>query len=648
MSPGEIVYRVNQKLEALVQKRGLFIVREAPEAVFKEDETAWIGSLPAIDKTAYCQAADLLMQGHMDIFAIKDAVIGDIPRWNRDPRTGVIAPLSFGKTLNYRNEEIVGDIKYLWEPNRHLQLVRIAQAYALSGNKGYLDYLSKLLNSWFEQCPYLMGPNWTSSLELGIRLINWSIVWQLVGGKNSQLFDGDQGQELKHRWLESIYQHSDFITGHFSRYSSANNHLIGEAAGLYIATVTWPLWPKSNTWRTIAYTILENEAVNQNAEDGVNREQAISYQQFVLDFLILSGIAAKKTGKDFTKQFWQRIEDMLRYVSSVMDVSGNVPMIGDADDGYVVSMDVQGQFCPYRSLLVTGAVLFNSPEFFNKVGTIDDKTRWLLGDLAISGVHGFSAEVKPYLQQEFNKGGYYILGCDFDTGNEIRIVVDSGPLGYLDIAAHGHADALSLSLSVAGEEFLVDPGTYAYHTKKEWRDYFRGTSAHNTIRIDGIDQSQMGGNFMWLSKAVARCEKWVNTETEQILISSHNGYMRLSDSVTHQRKLCFKSKEGVLEVADTIKCRGKHQVERMWHFAEGCEVSRQDQQLIICKNGNSIAINLATPTDCSINIYHGSDSPIFGWISRQFDKKTPVTTVVEKFSVSGTTLLAAKINCRFS
>src|SRR5206468_507056 len=81
--------------------------------------------------------------------------------------------------------------------------------------------------------------------------------------------------------------------------------------------------------------------------------------------------------------------------------------------------------------------------------------------------------------------GYYILGADFDTPNEIRAVVDAGPLGYTAIAAHGHADALSFTLSVGGSEFLIDPGTCAYHTQERWRQYFRGTAAHNTLRVDG-------------------------------------------------------------------------------------------------------------------------------------------------------------------
>ena len=146
--------------------------------------------------------------GRLDIFSLPDVDYGTPPDWNRDPRTGVRAPLEFGKTLNYRDEAKVGDIKYLWEPNRHLQLVWLCQAFHLSGDAKYLDAFRAQLDSWFEQCPYLRGPNWTSSLELGIRLINWSICWQLVGERQSPLFDGAAGGRHFDQ-LQGMGRHTD-------------------------------------------------------------------------------------------------------------------------------------------------------------------------------------------------------------------------------------------------------------------------------------------------------------------------------------------------------------------------------------------------------------------------------------------------------
>jgi len=643
MSVYELGYRCQQMGYASLQRYGLMTAKKTPVPDDSQRSMRWLATKATVAPLDYIRSADQLLVGEMRIFSLENGAMGEVPEWNRDPRTGIVAPLVFGKSLDYRDVKLVGDIKYLWEPNRHLQLVRIAQAYALSQDRRYLVGLAKQLNSWFEQCPYLMGPNWTSSLELAIRLINWSIVWQLIGGRQSVLFQDIEGQQLLDKWLESIYKHCHFIRGHMSRYSSANNHLIGEAAGLFIATLTWPYWRNCQRWKQYAFRILETEAVKQNTTDGVNLEQAISYQQFVLDFFILAGLAGKTDNLVFSSRYWQRIECMLEFIASMMDVDGHLPMLGDADDGYVVALAPQADFCPYRSLLATGASLFNRPDFFHKAKVIDDKTRWLLGNAVAQLPNKVTKAAKPVVRRDFAEGGYYLLGTDFDTANEIRCVVDCGPLGYLSIAAHGHADALSLTLFVSGQEFLIDPGTYAYHTKKAWRDYFRGTAAHNTIRVDGKDQSEPGGNFMWLRKANAHCQEWTDDDAGQMITARHDGYQRLPDSVTHERKVVFNQQSHRLLITDTLLCRGSHSIERFWHFSEDCEVSIKKTDVFVLNQGQSIIMHLSANNTNDVKCYKGSESPISGWVSRRFDDKTPTTTVVENIRISGETKLVAEI-----
>ena len=120
----------------------------------------------------------------------------------------------------------------------------------------------------------------------------------------------------------------------------------------------------------------------QNAPDGVNREQAVAYQQFVLDFQLLCLLAGKANGQWFSADYESRLESMLDYLASIMDAGGNVPMFGDADDGFAVRLAPQDGLLPYRSLLATGALLFRRGDFRQKARTLDDKTRWLFGAAA--------------------------------------------------------------------------------------------------------------------------------------------------------------------------------------------------------------------------------------------------------------------------
>jgi hypothetical protein len=633
MGVAEILYRVQQAIKAQWEKYGRGLAQ--PMEPVGDAGRPWLNELPHnFDQALYCVAADRVLDGRYDVFALHNVELGFPPQWNRDPKTGVEVPLTFGKTLNYRDERVVGDIKYLWEPNRHGELVTLAQAWKLSKDVKYAEGVRLLLDSWFDQCPYPLGPNWISSLEHAVRLVNWSFAWHLLGGEASPLFEGDAGQAFKHRWLKVIYQHCHFIAGNFSRYSSANNHLLGEYMGLLIGAITWPLWAESTQWRQLAQHGVESEALMQNFTDGVNREQAIWYQHEVTDMMLLSGLVGRANGIEFDTAFWKRLEAMLEFIASLMDVGGNMPMIGDSDDAVMVRFSREPGFDVYKSLLATGAVLFSRGDFKVKAGRFDDKSRWLLGDDAEKRFEALAIPVSLTQQQSFPQGGYYVLGQDFGQPKEIRAVVDCAPLGYLSIAAHGHADALAFTLSVAGEEMLIDPGTYAYHSQKAWRDYFRSTRAHNTVCVDGLDQSVSGGNFMWVKHAKARLETWDVGKQQDRLVGSHDGYLRLADSVLHWREIVFDKAAGTIRVLDRLECQKNHRVEIHWHCHEEAEVSLQEAGVKISRTKGEVTLALED-NRFLVRLARGEETPPLGWISRSFDSKLPSTVVVWSGEIEG-------------
>ena len=637
MTPLEVAHRALRFAQARVERLGWLGAARAPEADLARHGTRWIHAGPHIEAAPYVAAAERAALGRLDVFALADVQMGLPPRWNRDPKTGIEAPLSFGKLLDYRDPDRVGDIKYLWEPNRHLHLVTLAQAYALTRRRKYLDALVEQLDSWFLACPYGLGANWSSALEAGIRLVNWSIAWQLIGGHESL----DAG--VRRRWLDSVWQHARFVRGWFSTHSSANNHLLGEATGLFVAALTWPHWPEAADWLAVSKGIIEREAVKQVAPDGVSREQALWYQQFVLDMLLVALLAGRANGARFAPAFESRVEAMVDFIACIMDAGGNVPMFGDADDGTLVRLAPDRALSPFRSALGIGAVLFRRGDFKLKAGAIDDKARWLLGEDADAAFAALEPEATRLpLCQAFAEGGYYILGCDFDSPREVRAVVDAGPLGYTAIAAHGHADALSFTLSVHGREFLIDPGTYAYHTQQAWRQYFRGTSAHNTLRVDGLDQSEQGGNFLWLRKANAGCSLWLSTAEADRFEGWHDGYARLPDPVKHRRALSFDKRARRLVVEDSLQMEGSHDVELFFHCAEGCSVAAVPGGFVLSRGG--VRVTIALPPSGDSSLHRGEVAPILGWASRAFDRREPTHTIAWRARLSGPVLLRSEIS----
>ncbi len=643
MGVPELAWRVQQLVQKKASKLGVGLVASPAAPDLARLGATFIGDPAAGTNVAALRAAaDAVLAGRWNVFAMRGLNLGFPPQWNRDPKTGTVAPMKLGKAIDYRRESVVGDIKYLWEPSRHLELVTLALAWRASGEQRYAAGAKLLLESWFDQCPYPQGVHWTSSLELAVRLLNWAFAWQLLGGADSGLFKGVDGARFQRRWLDNIYQHSHFISGYFSRHSSANNHLFGEYMGLFVASVQWPCWKESSRWQALSRRGLEVEALKQNTEDGVNKEQAIYYQHEVMDMMLLCHRIGQANGAGFSAAYLDRLARLADFVAALMDAGGNVPMTGDADDAQMVRLAYDEDWSPYRSLLASCALLFDRPDFKRKAGRLDDKNRWLFG---IEGERHWNALPEAGPEQPvmaFPQGGYYLLGKEFGTAREVRLVADCAPLGYLSIAAHGHADALSFTLSVAGEELLTDPGTYAYHTQKAWRDYFRSTAAHNTVQVDGQDQSEIGGNFMWLHKANARLVAHASQGNIQVFEGEQDGYRRLADPVLHRRKVEFDSNRQCVVVKDILECRGEHDVALHWHFGETCQVSGESDGLTVRARRSQLRMQCAFGN--GPELLQCSEAPIGGWISRRFDEKAGITTAVWRGRINGTTEIITRLD----
>ena len=285
--------------------------------------------IPGLDNTdQYLRAADQILSGRANIFEQWRNVVFPEVDWNRDPMTDVQSPISCGRLIDCGNATRGGSARNTWELNRHFQLVTLAQAWTLSGQSRYREGAKALLSSWLRSCPYPLSINWTSPLEQGIRLINWYLATRLLQCQP------DEAESIE-GFVESVYRHSAYIWRKQSGYSSANNHLIGEMAGLYVAASIWDRWKISCEWQRRAKAILEQEAQRQVSRDGVAREQTTGYQIFVLQFLIIAGLVGEQQGDDFSRDYWATIKNMIDFVRAIADAGGNVPAFGDSDDGMV-------------------------------------------------------------------------------------------------------------------------------------------------------------------------------------------------------------------------------------------------------------------------------------------------------------------------
>ncbi|GAB1257162.1 alginate lyase family protein [Aurantivibrio plasticivorans] len=639
MSPAEVVWRVSSLTKAVIEA-GRVQLGVLPAIKLRQGATvdSFIPSIKLVDydplqedagssyqddwKTSLLDRANSISEGKLSFFDLKNADFGQPINWHLDHSAGRVAPVRHCLFVDYRDFETNGDCKMVWEPNRHHHLVVLARAWRVSGNRRYLTAIQEQLESWFDQNPIGKGMNWKSPLELGVRLINWVWVYDLCDAtKNFSV-------EFRSRWLNSIFYHIRDVASKFSEGSSANNHLVGEAAGVYIAASYFTLFAESDAWRNRAFDILEREITAQTYPDGCTREHALGYQFFVIQFYLFSSIVADKVGHPFSSGYHATLKSLINFVALIARGGDQLPLFGDADDGYV--LDLGDSQHSVSALMAWAAQYYKDEQWPLVPSQQHESSLWLFGAHPRAG-----SVISSRLESiAFNESGYYLLQSgDRQLGNGASVLVDCADLGYQSIAAHGHADALSFTLRLNGTDVFVDPGTYDYFSYPDWRHYFRKTKAHNAVEIDGLDQSTILGPFMWGDHAQAECEVWNVDNNCTQFVGSHTGYHRLADPVTHKRSIVLASHDNLLSITDEFSAEASHQVRSYFHLSEYCEdVVVNQHSVSFSIPGGAVVMEFGEHVSASC--FHGDESRL-GWLSRGYHKRIPIHTIMLATSIQG-------------
>ena len=292
------------------------------------------------------------------------------------------------------------------------------------------------------------------------------------------------------------------------------------------------------------------ETGKQFLPDGVGAEQSPSYAALSAESILLCAVAARHAGTPFPRAVDERLAAFADYIAWFGPKARG---FGDNDEGRVLTLGDEADYMLSVATAVDG--------FLERPGIrpLPDDFRPLL-----FGIPPAHREVPTGLRI-FPNGGLSVWRGKIN-GKEINITFDHGPLGYLSIAAHGHADALSITLSIDGAPILVDPGTFTYDSKSVWREWFRSTRAHNTLNINGRSQSISVGPFNWSRKANA---KLISDEPEPAwtLRAQHDGYRR-EFGVLHQR--CLELTSDGIAVTDQL-LGGAHVAENRVSTGGGIE-----------------------------------------------------------------------------
>ncbi|MEW5802940.1 MAG: alginate lyase family protein [bacterium] len=439
-------------------------------------------------------------------------------------------------------------------------------------------FTKSALLEWIKANPFPLGLHYLSAMECGLRVPVFFYCLKFL----------DDLSDDEYRLItEAIYLHAFWISKRLSLYSSLGNHTIAECLGLVFAGVIFGKTKEGNQWLETGFHLLNKESKHQILNDGGPAEQSFSYHRFVLDLYWLAvDFLMKNTACDCS-QMKERLalgEDFLAAFTACCDrvpspgsipSSGSIPSIGDSDDGFALAPGV----FPARS------------------GTTGKSQRWY---------------------ETFPDSGYTIVR----TRGKALFTFDHGPLGMSPLFNHGHADALSITLSKEGQKILADPGTCQYNGPRELRRYFKGTRAHSTVTVDGEDQAVQETSFIWSKPYEARLSECAELKKGGLLLrASHTGYARLKEPVMHHRAVLFFDQDNFI-IKDTFQGKGRHTFELNYHLHPQAVAKKEDdgwwhigtasQSVFIKLMGDGR--NTGDSEDNFLFVY-GQENPLLGWYS---------------------------------
>jgi hypothetical protein len=377
-------------------------------------------------------------------------------------------------------------------------------------------------------------------------------------------------KDQKKYLINAIFQHAWWIEKRLSLYSSLGNHTIAECVGLIFAGSIFCNHKKGKKWFNTGITNLEEELTHQILEDGGPVEQSFHYHRFVLDLYWLTIDFLEKNKLYDCINLKSRLALGEQFLLAIQSNNGPLPSIGDSDNGFAIAPGISPK----------------KPIFRCK---------------------------KKHIQI-FKNSGYTVI----NSPNGLQLLFDHGPLGMPPLYNHGHADALSIILNKNGNKFFVDPGTYVYNAAPEWRRYFKGTRAHNTVTVDGCDQAVQETEFIWSHPYNVKLLGFSENADQFMVNAMHDGYKRLDKPVSHRRDIIFFAERCFL-VRDSFEGQGIHNYEINFHLHPNVEGSQINGWWQL--NNEGIKIYMKLLEEDNFSIVHGSIDPMHGWYSPCYGKK---------------------------
>ncbi|HEY7517069.1 MAG TPA: alginate lyase family protein [Methylomirabilota bacterium] len=563
--------------------------------------------------------ADDILVGRVRVLGFGPLDLGNPIDWHRDALTGGHWPrCRWPRTLSGEARGL--DVKVVWEPNRHQHLQTLAAAAALTGRRAYADELARQLAGWIEQNPTGVGVHWVESTEPAFRVLAW--LWSLPLVLDAPAFTPD----LCLRVLRSLVAQTRHIAGHLSIYSSPNTHLLIEALTLFVVGTVLRELHAAAAWREQGRAILEREIETQVRDDGFYREASSYYHAYAVEFYLIATVVGERNGVALAPAVRTRLEQMLEALAWLVRPDGSLPNFGDADGGRTLRLGAPN-LQRVDELLTSGAILTGRTELRAGLPSTGEEAAWLWPD-GLARLAALGPAAAPRGGRQFADARLVVERRRVD-GDERWALLDAGDMGMLS-GGHGHAGCLGLGLYAHGRPLVVDRGTYVYNAAPAWRRYFRGTRAHSTVVIDGVEQATPArGNFQWDTRYRSQIVRHVAVPDYGVVTAEHDGFRRLPAPVGHRRTLLSVAGEYWLCI-DAFTGSGTHTAEFRFQLAPDLQVDQAGTTLFAAPPDGAaglllVPVGFETP-DTRVAV--GEMEPLEGWHSDDYGQRRPAATLL--------------------
>jgi hypothetical protein len=522
--------------------------------------------------------ADGIRAGRYPFLGYGTAELGTRPKWNFDFLSGAEWPyvrLEVRECIRHDGS----DIKVPYELSRLQFLPVLGKAHVLTGDDSYRQAAKDLLSHWIHSNPVAVGVNWTIAMEAALRAMSICFLLNLLSPIRRE----------EEPWLatvtRSLNQHLLYIEANleFSHLLSSN-HYLSNVVGLYCLSLF--LDGEGMSARRGKYRLrIEAELARQVYEDGGDYEASIGYQVLVTQLFTTALLLMRaERCAPARPAFVERLRMMFRFLNNVASASGELPHVGDCDDGRTELLvdDLQQMLhCPVveRNSLRVPHLLGLGRRLFGEGAGPGDDAAWygLTNTTRIPNSEPQINHVSTCAIKVLPNSGIGVL-----RHGSAELLFFAIPNGIFGKGSHTHNDKLSFVLRVGGQEVLCDCGTGCYTRDIATRNRFRSTAAHNTLLIDGAEQNHIdagpSGLFILGNEAAVSSIQHGKEAQGYFLRASHTGYCSLG--VKHTRTVHVIRNERSFVIEDELEGDGVHDFEFNLQLAPN-----RNAQLAAAENG---------------------------------------------------------------